>query len=73
MARPNILSELRPFFYPRAIAVIGVSRDLTKFGSCAFRALKDFGFSGSLYPVGRLDEFMGEKAYSSVSDIPGDV
>jgi acyl-CoA synthetase (NDP forming) len=74
MVSPSILSELRPFFYPRAIAVAGVSRDPTKFGSCVFRSLQKFGFSGPLYPVGRqATELLGVKVYPSISAIPGEV
>ena len=65
------LSELRPIFYPRTLAVVGVSRDEAKFGSLFLRALLDFGFKGRIYPVHpEGGEILGLKAYPSVRDIP---
>src|SRR4030042_3462774 len=71
----NIVTELRHFFYPRAIAVVGVSRDLWKFGSFTFSALYKYA-AGTvpIYPVsGRVEEFMGLKVYPSISALPQDV
>lgn len=71
---PGILSELRPFFYPRSIAVVGVSQDTTKFGSRLCRAIQRFGFRGPLYPVSnRGSEFFGLPVYPSIAAIPGPV
>ncbi len=67
----TITTELRPFFYPRSIAVAGVSRDHTRYGSAIFKTIRDFGFSGQLYPVNpKLDEYEGIKAYPSITAIP---
>jgi acyl-CoA synthetase (NDP forming) len=38
----DIRSETRPFFYPRAVAVVGVSRDPWKFGSATFKIITFF-------------------------------
>jgi len=74
MVNPNILEEFRPFFYPRSIAVVGVSQDRTKFGSSQLSAFRRFGFKGRLYPVGQGGtEFQGLKGYASITDIPEDV
>ena len=65
------LSELRPIFYPRTLAVVGVSRDERKFGSLFLRALLDFGFKGRIHPVHpEGGEILGLKAYPTVRDIP---
>ncbi len=65
------LSELRPIFYPRALAVVGVSRDEVKFGGLFLRALLEFGFKGRIYPVNpAATEIAGLKAYPSVGSIP---
>ena len=65
------LSELRPIFYPRALAVVGVSRDERKFGALFLQALLDFGFKGKIYPVNPAGgEILGLKTYPSVRDIP---
>jgi len=65
---------MRPFFFPRAIAVVGVSQDAGKFGSRFLKALKRFGFSGRLYPVGhKAATFEGLQIYTSIADLPEDV
>jgi acyl-CoA synthetase (NDP forming) len=65
------LSELRPLFYPRTQAVVGVSRDEMKFGSRFLQALLDFGFKGKIYPVNPAGtEVLGLKTYQSVRDLP---
>ncbi len=73
-ASTNILEELRPFFYPKSIAIVGVSQDTTKPGSTMLRALKNFGFRGQIYPVGqRITELYGLPVFPSISSIPGEV
>jgi acyl-CoA synthetase (NDP forming) len=68
------LSELRPIFHPQTLAVVGVSKDETKFGSRFLQALLDFDFTGKIYPVHPdAAEILGLKAYASVRDIPGPV
>ena len=69
----DILSEMRPFFYPTAVAVVGVSREAWKFGSVTFSALRKFG-SMPVYPVSsRLTEFMGLPVFPSISSLPKEV
>jgi acyl-CoA synthetase (NDP forming) len=70
----NVLSEMHPFFYPRAIAVVGVSRDSWKFGSATLIALQKFGSTIPVYPVSnRMTEFMGLQVYPSISVLPKEV
>jgi acyl-CoA synthetase (NDP forming) len=70
----DALSEMRPFFHPRAAAVVGVSRDLWKFGSVMFSSLHEFCPTMPLYPVSsRAGEFMGHQVYPSVAALPADV
>jgi acyl-CoA synthetase (NDP forming) len=65
------LSELRPLFYPRTMAVAGVSRDKAKFGTVFLRALLDFGFKGKICPVHpEGGEILGLKTYPRIVDIP---
>jgi acyl-CoA synthetase (NDP forming) len=71
---PDILAELKPFFYPRSIAVVGVSKNPAGVGTCMVRALQRFGFKGDIYPVNpKMTELMGLQVYPSISDIPGEV
>jgi len=61
---------LKPFFEPRSIAIIGLSR---KTGAGSYNALENlvgYGYSGRIYPVNpNAGEIMGFKAYASVNDI----
>ncbi|MBW1686609.1 MAG: GNAT family N-acetyltransferase [Deltaproteobacteria bacterium] len=59
---------------PRSIAVIGAGRRRGSIGHEVFRNLKEGGFAGSLYPIHRsAPEILGEPAYASVLDVPGDI
>lgn len=66
---------LDPFFYPKAIAVIGASREENKPGHVIFKILLENRRRGILkaevYPVNpRADEILGVPVYKSVSDLP---
>ena len=70
----SILEELKPFFYPRSIAVVGVSKNPAGVGTCMVRALQRFGYKGNIYPVNpKMSELLGLKVYPSVSAIPQEV
>ena len=70
----NVLSELKPFFTPRSIAIIGASSDPGKFGRTIVRTLQEYGYKGQIYPINpKLSELDGYKAYPSVTAIPGEV
>ena len=64
-------SQLNAIFFPRNLAVIGVSSDPDAFGSRFLKALIDFGFKGKLFPVNpKGGEVFGLRIYPAVSDIP---
>jgi len=66
-------SNLEFLFYPKTIAIAGVSEDLNKFnaGLKFLQGLINFGFQGKIYPVNPGGgEVMGMKIYRSVSEIP---
>jgi acyl-CoA synthetase (NDP forming) len=68
----NEISNLKPLFEPRSVAVIGASRTPGKPGYNILKNLIDLGFKGELYPVNpEATEIMGLKAYSRVDSIPG--
>jgi acyl-CoA synthetase (NDP forming) len=68
----EILHELEPVFYPKSIAVVGVSQNVFKVGSLWLKAIRDAGFSGHIYPIHpRGGEFLGLKVYPSIRDVPG--
>ena len=64
-------ASLRPLLEPRAVAVIGASRDPASIGRRILDALVGAGFSGPVYPVNAAaDEVAGLRAYRSVRDVP---
>jgi acyl-CoA synthetase (NDP forming) len=73
MTTPEIVENLKPLFYPRSVAVIGATNNLTKWGFSTFASLKN-KFTGDLYPINKHDkEILGRKAYARVTDAPGPV
>ena len=67
-------ASLRPMLEPRAVAVVGASRDPASLGRRIFDALVAAGFSGPVYPVNpAAGEVAGLRAYRSVRDVPAGV
>ncbi len=59
---------------PRRIALIGASADAGRLTARPQRYLRRHGFSGTLFPVNpRAVEVLGEHAYASLDEIPGEI
>ena len=59
-------------FSPSALAVVGASEDVTKWGGSVLRNLLDGGYGGAIYPINpRGGTIMGLRAYTSPDDLPG--
>ena len=68
------VNALKLFFEPRAVAVIGASRQRGTIGGEVFHNLLSYGFRGPVYPVNpAAGEIEKVPAYSSVEAIPGPV
>jgi acetyl coenzyme A synthetase (ADP forming)-like protein len=68
------VNALKLFFNPRAVAVIGASRQRGSIGGEIFHNLLTFGFNGPVYPVNPTAEVIQcVPAYPSVQAIPGPV
>jgi acyl-CoA synthetase (NDP forming) len=68
----KLLQEFEPIFYPKSIAVVGVSQNIFKVGSVWLKALIDAGFKGPIYPIHpRGGEFLGLKVYTNIKEVPG--
>jgi len=64
-------ASLRPFFFPRSVAVIGASRNPSSIGYRIVEALADNRFRGAIYPVNlKAATIAGLTAFSSVTAIP---
>ena len=62
---------MRDIFYPKSVAVIGVSDKVDNLGRNIVANLVEFGFGGIVYPVGPSGGFVQtHRIYRSVSDIP---
>ena len=69
-----VTSDLKPFFEPRSVGVIGVSRSPDKAGSVIFRNLIELKFEGKVYPINpKADRILGFKAYPSIDLVPDEV
>jgi acetyl coenzyme A synthetase (ADP forming)-like protein len=63
--------SLRPLLEPRAVAVVGASRDETNIGRRILDSLRTAGFKGPIYPVNpKASEIGGLAAFASVRDLP---
>jgi acyl-CoA synthetase (NDP forming) len=63
--------DMREFFYPNSVAVIGVSEKADNLGRNIVGNLVEFGFGGIVYPVGPSGGFVQtHRIYRSISDIP---
>jgi acetyl coenzyme A synthetase (ADP forming)-like protein len=72
--RIGTTASLRPLFQPRAVAVLGASRDPARIGNKLVQALVMNRFQGPIYPVNpNATEVAGLPAYPSVIDVPGPV
>lgn len=64
------MKDLKNFFEPKSIAVIGASRDSNKVGHVILKNILDEGFKGDVFPVNpNTDEILKKKCYKSVLNI----
>lgn len=68
------VNALKLFFNPRAVAVIGASRERGTIGGEIFHNLLSYGFEGPVYPVNPSASVVQcVPAYKTIEDVPGDV
>lgn len=64
------VASLRPFFYPRGVAVVGASRDQESVGYRVLEHLVMTRFQGPVYPINKNADVVGSlPAYSSLVEI----
>ena len=69
--KQELLRQFEPIFYPKSVAVVGISQNIFKVGSVWLKALLDAGFKGAIYPIHpRGGEFLGLKVYKSIKEVP---
>ena len=63
--------DLRPFFAPKAVALLGATEDLAKFGGRCLRQMLDFGFAGDVFPVNpNRPTVFGRPCFPNLSALP---
>jgi acyl-CoA synthetase (NDP forming) len=69
------VNNLDSLFNPKSIAMIGVSKDISKMGGArCLNYLISSGFKGAIYPINpKYDEILGLKCYSDIESIPDSV
>jgi len=67
---PKRESDLRPFFEPRSVAVIGSLREGRGEGYTVIQNLCQFGFTGNVYPINpSYNEVLGMSVYPTVNEV----
>ncbi|NGM19655.1 acetate--CoA ligase family protein [Roseomonas stagni] len=63
--------DLRRFFAPKAVALLGATEDLRKFGGRCLRQMLDFGFSGDVFPVNpNRETVFGRPCFPNLAALP---
>lgn len=75
LSNSRIVEEIRPFFNPSSVAIVGASKNVDKAGHVIFKNFvenKRLGlFKGELYPINpREESILGYKCFPSISKIP---
>jgi len=66
--------NLKDFFCPDSVAVIGAAREEGKVGRTIFDNIIGSGYKGKVFPVNpKADDIDGHKCYSSILDIKQDI
>ncbi|MDY6795318.1 MAG: CoA-binding protein [Actinomycetota bacterium] len=67
----KLRQSLERIFFPRSIAVVGVSSRMDNPGTMLLRALTGMGFSGGLYPINpRYDEILDLRCFPDIASLP---
>jgi len=68
---PQLKKSLDRIFFPRSVAVAGVSERRDNPGTLLLRSLLDMGYSGEIYPVNpRHEEILGLRCHPDIASLP---
>jgi acyl-CoA synthetase (NDP forming) len=68
---PHLKENLDRIFFPRSVAIAGVSERMDNPGTFILRSLQGMGFEGELYPVNpRHKELLGLRCYPDIASLP---
>jgi acetyltransferase len=69
--RAALKESLDRIFFPKSVAVAGVSQRMDNPGTLLLRSLQDMDYSGDIYPVNpRHKEILGFKCYPDIVSLP---
>jgi acetate---CoA ligase (ADP-forming) len=67
-------ADLKRFFHPESIALVGVSQDFTTIGGKPFKNLISHKYQGKIYPINpKYQEIAGYRCYPSLLAVPGSI
>jgi len=74
----SVVEQMKTFFEPRSVAVVGASKKITKVGHVIFKNFVDNKrrgvFKGELYPVNPHEDYiLAFKCYPSITEIIGNI
>lgn len=73
-AQPHSISLFDAIFSPRAVALVGVSSDVSRNTARPLRFMRKHGYAGKIFPINATrPEVLGEKAWPSIAAIGADV
>ena len=62
--------ELKNFFYPKSICIVGASSKEKSIGYEILKSIKEYSYTGTIFPVNpKTDSIMGYNCYKSILDI----
>ncbi len=71
MAPSKKIEELKLFFHPDTLAIVGASKSFRKWGAIVLHNTLLGGYKGKIYPINpKADEIFGLAVYPSLVDVP---
>jgi acyl-CoA synthetase (NDP forming) len=68
------VTDLKKFFEPKSVAVVGASKKPDKLSTAIMRNIINSGYQGTIIPINPKEtEIMGYTCYPSIAAIPGDL
>ncbi len=63
-------SQIKNFFYPKSVCIAGASSKEKSIGYEMLKSIKDFGFTGKVFPVNpKADSILGYHCYKKIEEI----
>ena len=71
MALTPPATDLKKFFNPASVALVGATEDQRKFGGRAIFQMLEFGYKGRVYPINpKYNKLLGLDCYPGIAELP---